>query len=298
MLRCYKTDAGHACRKHTFVARVSVKALKDSLKKNCAAHAQGILSLSTATNWQPALCCNAMCIKCAKTEAEAKVKAAVGAKAAEEATASAEAKEKAAAEKTAAGCGLLRYIISSCIYPISDGGGAQHGHGVNHDLSTGDEQGGGGEDEACSCSSEMSTNINEFYMFHGTTLKKEMSICQNGFNPTVAARKCLYGKGSYFAINSCKSHQYSSQKGNPSSFVMLVCRVAMGSPYPTTGSHKGQKRPPMNRATPGRHYDSIFAQHEIANGGQHKHNEYVVFDRHQVYPEYIVQYTVQRVCQY
>ena len=289
---------------------------KDTIKKNCVEYAQlGILSLSTATNWQPAWCCNVkkdkycdnprlrchrsdfdMCIKCAKAETETKKKADVEANTAAEAKAGAETEEKAAAEKKAAGgrCGVLRYIIPSCIYPITDGGGAQHGHGVNHDVSTGDEQGGGGEDEACCCSSEMSTDINEFYMFHGTSLKKAMSICQNGFNPKVAARNCLYGKGSYFAINSCKSHQYSSQ--NPSNLVMLVCRVAMGSSYPTTGSHEGQKRPPMNRATPGRHYDSIFAQREIANGRQQKHNEYVVFDRDQVYPEYIVQYTVEKVC--
>jgi hypothetical protein len=36
----------------------------------------------------------------------------------------------------------------------------------------------------------------------------------------------------------------------------------------------------------------FFAEHGLANGGQQHHNEYVVFDRQQVYPEYIVRYTV------
>jgi hypothetical protein len=59
-----------------------------------------------------------------------------------EAKARAEAEEKGAAEKKAAGGRrVLRYIIPSCIYPT------QHGNGVNHDVSTGDAQGGGGEDE-------------------------------------------------------------------------------------------------------------------------------------------------------
>ncbi len=76
----------------------------------------------------------------------------------------------------------------------------------------------------------MSADINEFYLFHGTSLKKAMLICKNGFDPAAATLYCLYGVGSYFAINSCKSHQYSSKNGNCSNVVMLVCRVALGSP--------------------------------------------------------------------
>ncbi len=278
---------------------------KGTLKKNCAEHGQlGILSLSTATNWQPAWCFDVkkdkccdnprlrchrsdfdMCIKCANAETEGKKKAAVESNAVAEAKARAEAEEKGAAEKKAAGGRrVLRYIIPSCIYPT------QHGNGVNHDVSTGDAQGGGGEDEAC-CSSEMSADINEFYLFHGTSPKMAEVICKDGFDERVAALNGLYGAGSYFAINSCKSHQYSS-RGNSSNLVMLVCRVAMGSPYCTAKSHTNERRPPENPATHDRPFDSIFARSGIANGGQQHHNEYVVFDRHQVYPEYIVRYTV------
>ena len=163
-------------------------------------------------------------------------------------------------------------------------------------MSAADEQGGGGEHEAC-CSSGMSTDINEFYLFHGTTgLETAELICKDGFDERMGSLNSLYGAGSYFAINSCKSHQYSSakvsQKGNPPNLVMLVCRVVMGSPYCTAKSHKNERRPPENPATHGRPFDSIFARHGIANGGRQHHNEYVVFDRHQVYPEYIVRYTV------
>ena len=73
---------------------------------------------------------------------------------------------------------------------------------------------------------------------------------------------------------------------------MLVCRVVMGSPYCTSTVHNGQRRPLDNAATPGRPFDSIFAEHGVGRGGQQQHNEYVVFDRYQVYPEYIVRYTV------
>jgi serine/threonine protein kinase len=138
---------------------------------------------------------------------------------------------------------------------------------------------------------ELSSDMNEFYLFHGTSSKSARFICEHGFDERVADLNGLYGAGSYFAINSCKSHQYSRKCKDSSTFVMLVCRVVMGSPYCTSTCHNGQRRPPDNEATPGRPFDSIFAQHRVGRGGQQQHNEYVVFDRHQVYPEYIVRYT-------
>jgi poly [ADP-ribose] polymerase 7/11/12/13 len=144
---------------------------------------------------------------------------------------------------------------------------------------------------------EMSTDINEFYLFHGTSSKSAHFICEHGFDERVADLNDLCGAGSYFAINACKSHQYSLKYKDSSTFVMLICRVVIGSPYCTSTSHNGQRRPPDNSTTPGRPFDSIFAKHGISftiAGRHHKqhHNEYVVFDRHQVYPEYIVRYTV------
>jgi hypothetical protein len=140
---------------------------------------------------------------------------------------------------------------------------------------------------------ELSPGINEFYLFHGTSWNIARTICEHGFDERVANDSGLYGAGSYFAINACKSHQYSlGHRDSDDTLVMLVCRVVMGSPYCTPTTHNGQRRPPQNPATPGRPFDSIFAEHCIAHGGQQHHNEYVVFDRNQVYPEYIVRYTV------
>jgi hypothetical protein len=139
---------------------------------------------------------------------------------------------------------------------------------------------------------EMSTDLNEFYLFHGTSSKSAQIICEHGFDERVANLGGYYGAGSYFAINACKSHQYSNSFKDSSTFVMLVCRVVMGSPYCTTTLHHNQRRPPDNADTPGRPFDSIFAEKGIANGGQQHHNEYVVFNRDQVYPEYIVRFTV------
>ena len=71
----------------------------------------------------------------------------------------------------------------------------------------------------------------------------------------------------------------------------------MGNPYMTPGPLWGHRRPPNNPATPGLPYDSVFAQEDVTDNGlgngpgSQFHNEYVVFDRAQVYPEYIIWYT-------
>ena len=139
-----------------------------------------------------------------------------------------------------------------------------------------------------SSTAELVDGVNEFYLFHGTSSKMAQIISEYGFDERVANMGGLYGAGSYFACNACKSHQYTS----PADHVMLVCRVTMGMPYCAQGMYKNERRPPDNAATPGRPFDSIFAEHGVANRGTQRHNEYVVFDRYQVYPEYIVRYRV------
>jgi hypothetical protein len=132
--------------------------------------------------------------------------------------------------------------------------------------------------------------MNEFYLFHGTSAEKAGIIAQYGFDERMAHLNGLYGAGSYFAINVCKSHQYSNTAHNSGNHVMLVCRVIMGIPFCTHAQHTNERRAPDNHATPGRPYDSIFAESGVARRGAQNHNEYVVFDRSQVYPEYVVHY--------
>jgi hypothetical protein len=139
---------------------------------------------------------------------------------------------------------------------------------------------------------DLSSEINEFYLFHGTSLENAHIIAEHGFDERKANLGGLYGAGTYFAINACKSQQYSTKHSNSGQYVMLVCRVILGIPFCTTAKHHHDRRAPDNPATAGRPYDSIFAERDKANGGQQKHNEYVVFDRTQIYPEYLVRYTV------
>jgi hypothetical protein len=75
---------------------------------------------------------------------------------------------------------------------------------------------------------DMSKGLDELYLLHGTTAATARKICEFGFDPRLAKPKGLYGRGTYFASRSCKSHYYSSQ-GEGSQYVILVCRVLMGA---------------------------------------------------------------------
>ena len=136
-----------------------------------------------------------------------------------------------------------------------------------------------------------SVAIDELLLFHGTSEAIALTIAEHGFDERMANDRGFYGAGSYFADRSCKSHQYASQhKTNAGERVMLVCRVTMGWPCLIQTDNKGKRRPPPNPATPGRPFDSIFAESGVARGGQQHHHEFVVFHSNQAYAEFLVYY--------
>jgi hypothetical protein len=71
---------------------------------------------------------------------------------------------------------------------------------------------------------ELSTGINEFYLFHGTSWNIARTICEHGFDERVANDICLYGACSYFAIDSCRSHQYSLRHRDSDTLVARMSR--------------------------------------------------------------------------
>jgi hypothetical protein len=152
---------------------------------------------------------------------------------------------------------------------------------------------------------------NEFWLWHGTsptiditnpdgTVQQQETwkvLARHGFDERVGGdtNGGLYGKGIYLTDVSSKSHQYATKLNADGHHCMLSCRVTMGDPYLTAGPQQGIRRPPNNPATPGLPYDSVFAQEGVTdNGGgpgSQFHNEYVVFAKAQVYPQYVIWYT-------
>ena len=81
---------------------------------------------------------------------------------------------------------------------------------------------------------------NELLLLHGTRefdLAKE--IAREGFDNRIARSGGLYGSGTYFAAQTCKSAQYATNIGMQEKAsarlmgTMLVARVAIGDPYYT-----------------------------------------------------------------
>ncbi|XP_035604913.1 protein mono-ADP-ribosyltransferase PARP12-like isoform X1 [Oncorhynchus keta] len=123
------------------------------------------------------------------------------------------------------------------------------------------------------------TSINEKQLFHGTDSKYVDSICRDNFDWRICGKNgTSYGKGSYFARDAQYSHMYTSQSGLRS---MFVCQVLVGD-Y-TVGNSRYEKPPPKETGGSS-FYDSCVDN--IQNP-----RVFVVFETHQVYPEYLIQYS-------
>lgn len=122
-------------------------------------------------------------------------------------------------------------------------------------------------------------SLNEALLWHGTSLNNIAKILNDGMDERVCRLNGMLGAGLYFAQDSCKSGQYALKDGNGSHW-FLLCRVLLGNPYQTHRHMPHTRRPPDN-------YDSVVFEPGAADVGHHR--ELVVYDRHQVYPEYIVE---------
>jgi hypothetical protein len=132
---------------------------------------------------------------------------------------------------------------------------------------------------------QVSKEINELLLFHGTSEDSANSIAKGGFDPTKANLMGMYGAGTYCADYSCKSMQYTPATC-AGERVFIICRVLMGQAYHSPKTLRNVKEPPEDKK--GQRYESVFAEEGKSNGGGQEHNEYVTYDASQVYPEYLV----------
>jgi hypothetical protein len=108
--------------------------------------------------------------------------------------------------------------------------------------------------------------------------------CRHGFDERMANMGGLYGAGTYFAENSCKSNQYASATTRRGERTLLYSRVLMGDAFQTSTQYR-ERRPPVKPGGTGGTCDSV-----LGAGGTQFHREFIVYDRNQIYPEYIVYY--------
>lgn len=131
----------------------------------------------------------------------------------------------------------------------------------------------------------IEADANELFLFHGTAPDTARVIAKNGFDERVGALTGLYGGGCYFAENSCKSNQYARVTTPAGERTMLYCRVLMGDAYRTSANLREARRAPDKPGSGGAAFDSV-----LASGGAQVHREFIVYDRNQVYPEFIIYY--------
>jgi len=145
---------------------------------------------------------------------------------------------------------------------------------------------------------QLNHQVNEKLLLHGTSYQDADHIVKSGFDPRVCHRG-MYGTGTYFASEACKSHQYTCKQhakacNCTAERTVILARVALGDPFYTKSVFWEKRRPPLRSNGQGLH------QSIVANPGWIKghtsnpqcHQEFVIFDVAQAYPTYIVQYVV------
>ncbi|XP_037837273.1 protein mono-ADP-ribosyltransferase PARP12-like isoform X2 [Kryptolebias marmoratus] len=121
-------------------------------------------------------------------------------------------------------------------------------------------------------------DVTERLLFHGTELKYVDAICLNNFDWRICGTHgTVYGKGSYFARDAMYSHCYT---GDTPVRTMFVSRVLLGS---YTRGASSYVRPPSKDGGDVHFYDSCVDN--VADP-----SIFVVFEKHQIYPEYLIQY--------
>ncbi|XP_071371283.1 protein mono-ADP-ribosyltransferase PARP12-like [Centroberyx affinis] len=121
-------------------------------------------------------------------------------------------------------------------------------------------------------------NVTEKKLFHGTDSKHVDAICLDNFDWRICGTHgTAFGKGSYFARDAKYSHSYTGQSDVKS---MFISRVLVGD---FTRGSSDHLRPPSKDGGDTRFYDSCVDN--IRNP-----SIFVVFEKHQIYPEYLLQY--------
>ncbi|XP_066580303.1 protein mono-ADP-ribosyltransferase PARP12b isoform X2 [Amia ocellicauda] len=121
-------------------------------------------------------------------------------------------------------------------------------------------------------------DVKEKLLFHGTQKSNVEAICNQNFDWRICGiHGTAYGKGTYFATDASYSHTYSASESDRR--LMFVARVLVGE---ITGGKASYLRPP-SKDDGKTFYDSCV------NNVSHP-TVFVVFEKHQIYPEYIIEY--------
>jgi len=137
----------------------------------------------------------------------------------------------------------------------------------------------------------VDADLNEHYLWHGTGPSEAKGIAAKGFDMDQAgsSRGALFGRGLYFAESCLKADEYvrPDDKGR---FPLILCRVTLGNINYCDAEDPWELRETLRvscRAGVGGHHSVLGDREKV----RQTFREFVVFDGHQAYPEYIVWYS-------
>ncbi|ELU13601.1 hypothetical protein CAPTEDRAFT_185544 [Capitella teleta] len=121
------------------------------------------------------------------------------------------------------------------------------------------------------------TDVNEKLLFHGTRKENVDAIAQQGFDWRISGSSVgtKFGKGSYFARDASYSNNYTDSRQ------LFLVRVLVGD---SVQGYPNYVKPPTKSSPGGKAYNSCV--NDSSNP-----SIYVIFERAQTYPEYLINYT-------
>lgn len=140
---------------------------------------------------------------------------------------------------------------------------------------------------------QLMAEVNECYLFHGTTPTNARVICANGFDLKLAGshRGSMYGLAMYFAESCSKADEYADDKvcndGDDGDLhTMLLCRVACGQVLQTSKPQPNVDE--LLAAVRGRKTHNTVLGDRTQSPGTYR--EFVIYEEVQAYPEYVIYY--------
>lgn len=133
----------------------------------------------------------------------------------------------------------------------------------------------------------LDCDINEHYLWHGTTPGGAIGISTDGFKLKLAGTHAgtFFGNGCYFAESSSKSDEYAREGPDllAGVYALLLCRVTCGSLFRTMQPDETA----IQNALRSGDYDAVLGDREASVG---TYREFVIYEEDLAYPEYVVLY--------
>lgn len=138
-----------------------------------------------------------------------------------------------------------------------------------------------------SLADRLKPEINEWYLFHGSTAENAEKICKHDFRLQYSGKSTgsLYGHGIYMAESFTKSDEYCKPNA-ANEFTMILCRVVGGHAKYTDEVEPDPED--LTSACIEGPYDCIIGDRRRTRG---TYREFVFYDSENVYAEYVIHYT-------